>query len=150
MTLTAVPSITVRGRGRDQRLAHGKRVRFWHPFKHPRIPPGPAVPRESSLPAGSGSPLRCPAHAVAGPAGLMVWGAAFLCSSPSARPLPPGSPLAAACPLPAGRGWELCGPAEACGARRELFPLISLLFLPLSPSFFRDSEMPLGVPQAVG
>lgn len=78
------------------------------PIQPPWDPPGPAVPRESSrLPAGSGSPLGCPAWLWLGQqvgwAGSPVPPLQFLRLAPATR----------SCPLPAGRGWELRGPAEA-------------------------------------
>lgn len=62
------------------------------PVQTPSDPPGPAVPRESSrLPAGSGSPLGCPAWLwlgqQAGWAGSPVPPLQFLRSAPATRSL---------------------------------------------------------------
>lgn len=119
-----------------------------HPFEQtPRIPQDPASPKESScLPAGLGSALLCPARTHHWASRLDGFGSPVPRLGLDFHPAPFWQ-----LPVPClqGVGGSFSG-QWMLAVLAELFHLIFLLLLPLSPSFFRDSEMPLGVPQAVG
>lgn len=110
VTLTPVPSIAPRGRGRGQRLAHGQGVRFWHPFRHP------GIPQAQQSPAGDpGALVSLLARALlSGALPGCGWasrldglGAQFLRSAPA--PSPSGSCLAPACRARVGAPWASRG-----------------------------------------
>lgn len=112
VTLTAVPSIAPQGRGRGQRLAHGQRVRLWHPFRHPRIPQAQQSPGKALVYLLARALLSGVLPGCGWASRLDGLGAQFLRSSSSARPLPPapsGSCLSPACRARVGAPWASRG-----------------------------------------
>lgn len=104
------------------------------------------IPKESScLPTGPGSALLCPARTRRWVSRLDGFG------SPAPRGLDfhPAPDWQLPVPCLQGMGGSFSGQWELAGLA-ELFHLISLLLLPLSPSSFRDLEVPPGAPQAAG